>query len=110
MDALLLLQPCERAVGYTGPGDFGLTKDGSLTRGGSAPYVFTGVQILHPRLFAGRTAEPFSLRELYRAAERSDGTLTRMAGLVHDGAWIHVGTPDELREAEAFFAARSSKA
>jgi MurNAc alpha-1-phosphate uridylyltransferase len=106
MDALLLLQPLERAVGYSGPGNFALTDDGQLQRTMYAPHVFTGVQVLHPRLFAGRKAEPWSLRELYNAAERADGKLARMYGLVHDGDWIHVGSPEELAEAEAFLAAR----
>jgi MurNAc alpha-1-phosphate uridylyltransferase len=106
MDALLLLHPVERAVGYRGPGNFDLTPEGWLVRSPAPRYVFTGVQVLHPRLFIGRRAEPFSLRELYQAAEGPDGVLRRMAGLVHDGDWVHVGTPEELREAEAFVAQR----
>lgn len=106
MDALLLLHPLERAIGYRGPGNFDLADDGSLVRSERAPFVFTGLQILSPALFAGRKAEPFSLRELYRAAEDSRGFLHRMHGLVHDGDWVHVGSPEELAEANAFFAAR----
>jgi MurNAc alpha-1-phosphate uridylyltransferase len=106
MDALLLLHPLERAVGYSGPGNFALGDDGQLQRALYAPHVFTGVQVLHPRLFAGRKAEPWSLRELYNAAERADGRLARMYGLVHDGDWLHVGTPGELAEAESFLARR----
>lgn len=108
IDALLLLHPRERAIGYRGPGNFDLAADGTLRRGPEAAFVFTGVQILHPRLFAGRSAIPFSLRELYAAAERPDGSLVRMAGLVHDGDFLHVGTPEERAEANAFFAARST--
>ncbi len=108
MDALLLLHPLERAVGYRGPGNFGLDGDGILTRPPSAPYVFTGLQILHPRLFQGRSAVPFSLRELYLAAQRPDGKLARMHGLIHEGDWVHVGSPEELAEANAFFTARHS--
>src|SRR5690606_16543431 len=59
MDALLLLHPVERAVGYRGPGNFDLTREGWLLRGASPRYVFTGLQVLHPRLFAGRRAEAF---------------------------------------------------
>jgi N-acetyl-alpha-D-muramate 1-phosphate uridylyltransferase len=108
MDALLLLHPLERAIGYQGPGNFALADDGVLVRSPSAPFVFTGLQILHPRLFQGRKAEPFSLRELYLAAEGKDGRLSRMHGLVHTGDWVHVGTPEELAEANAFFAKRES--
>ncbi len=106
MDALLLLHPLERAIAYRGPGDFDLAADGGLVRAQGARYVFTGLQILSPTLFAARTAEPFSLSELYRAARGSDGRLHRMYGLVHEGDWVHVGSPDELAEANAFFATR----
>lgn len=105
-DALLLLHPLERAVGYRGPGNFDLSDTGELRRSPAPRYVFTGVQVLHPRLFVGRKAEPFSLRDLYRDAERPDGTLARIGGLVHDGDWLHVGTPEELHEAEAFLRRR----
>ncbi len=104
LDAILLLHPLERAIGYNGPGNFDLTEEGLLLRSERPHYVFTGVQILHPRLFAGRKAEPFSLREVYRAAEGEDRVLRRIGGLVHEGEWIHVGTPEELAHAEAFLA------
>ena len=104
MDALLLLHPLERAVGYSGPGNFALAEDGQLLRTGALPFVFTGLQVLHPRLFAGCAAKPWSLRDLYRAAEDARGRLSRMYGLVHEGDWLHVGTPRELAQAEAFLA------
>ena len=44
MEALLLLVPPERATGHSGTGDFGLTPDGRLIRGG--PHVYSGAQIL----------------------------------------------------------------
>ncbi len=113
MDALLLLHPVERALGYHGPGDFDLVRGGeearTLRRHEHAPYVFTGLQILHPRLFRGRREEPFSLREIYRAAEQPDGTLHRVFGLLHDGDFLHVGSPDEHAEAEAYFSDRRSR-
>ncbi len=109
MDALLLVQPRGLAVGYRGPGDFDLASDGHLIRGRAAPYVFTGLQILTPRLFAGRSVAPFSLRELYARAEGEGGRLSRMVGLVHTGAWLHVGSPEELALANAFFEARGER-
>lgn len=104
MDALLLLQPVDSATGYDGAGDFIREDDGRLRRRGpdtAAPFVFTGVQILHPRLFADSRAtspgDAFSLNLLYDRAE-NDG---RLYGAVHDGEWFHVGTPAALTEAEA---------
>jgi MurNAc alpha-1-phosphate uridylyltransferase len=105
MDALLLLVPRARSVGYQGPGDFDLDPEsGELIRHGARPYVFSGLHLFHPRLFAGRAVAPFSLRELYREAERPDGRLARFHGLVHDGDWVHVGTPAELAAAERHLA------
>jgi MurNAc alpha-1-phosphate uridylyltransferase len=63
-----------------------------------SPFLFTGLQILHPRLFDGAPAGKFSLNLLYdRAIEAG-----RMYGLVHDGPWFHIGTPGGLAEAEAY--------
>ncbi|MET0340847.1 MAG: nucleotidyltransferase family protein [Polyangiales bacterium] len=110
MDALLLLEPRARATDYAGPGDFGLNDAGELVRGGDRAYVFRGLQVLHPRALAGRTATPFSLREVWRAAERPDRSIARHFGLVHaHGRWLHVGTPDELRAAEATLTALRSE-
>lgn len=98
MDGLLLLHPRETAIGYDGPGDFALGGDGVLTRraGTTAPFVFTGVQILHPRLLDGAPAGAFSLNKLYDRAIAAG----RLHGLVHTGQWFHIGTPDGLRLAE----------
>lgn len=104
MDALLLLQPLTRTVGYGGGGDFGLNEAGELSRGGERPFVYASLQLIHPRLFAGRAVAPFSLRELWFKGQRPDGSLARIHGLVHDGDWLHVGTPGELLAAEAFLA------
>lgn len=98
MDALLLLQPAATAVGYDGRGDFQRDDAGRLRRrdsDGAAPHVFTGVQILHPRLFDGAPAGAFSLNLLYDRANNAG----RLFGLVHDGAWYHVGTPAALDQA-----------
>ena len=102
MDALLLLQPLDRVVGYHGPGNFGLTGDGQLARVARPEFVFTGLALWSARAFQGYRPEPFSLRVLFEAARGEDGRLHRMYGLVHDGDWVHVGTPEELAEAEAF--------
>jgi MurNAc alpha-1-phosphate uridylyltransferase len=109
MDALLLLEPGGPALGYEGPGDFFHADGGRLQRrrdAATAPFVFTGVQILHPRLFADAPGGEFSLNILYDRAEAT----RRLFGLVHDGAWLHIGTPDALAAAESWFAARETQA
>ncbi len=100
MDALLLLQPTVGAIGYSGAGDFHLGPDGRLQRRDErdvAPFVFTGVQILHPRLFDNCPSGPFSLNLLYDRAIAAG----RLFGLRHQGDWMDVGTPDGLKAAEA---------
>jgi MurNAc alpha-1-phosphate uridylyltransferase len=99
MDALLLLHPTARAFGYDGRGDFAMAPDGALRRRGErevAPFIFAGVQMLHPRLFEDTPEGPFSLNLLYDRAEKAG----RLFGLRHDGEWLHVGTPQALREVE----------
>ena len=99
MDALLLLHPTEKAVGFNGAGDFYISESGAVERRGerdSAPYVFTGVQLLHPRLFDGAPEGVFSMNVLY------DKDLSRVHALVHDGDWLHVGDVAGLARAEAF--------
>lgn len=107
MDALLLVQPSQRAVGFDGPGDF-FVEGNTVTRRGersSAPYIFTGIQLLHPRLFHGCPAQgPFSMNVLYNRDIDASGQLGRVRALVHDGDWLHVGDPAGLAEAEAYFA------
>lgn len=108
MDALLLLQPRDNTVGFEGPGDFFVDESGCLERRGareSAPYVFSGVQLLHPRLFAHRPQqEAFSMNVLYNYGMEKGGFLSpRIGALVHDGDWLHVGDLPGLEQAEAYF-------
>lgn len=99
MDGLLLLQPTVTAVGYDGPGDFFIDQEGRIRRRREwevAPFVYAGIQILHPRLFAEAPDGAFSLNLLYdRAIEAG-----RLFGIRHDGEWYHVSTPQQLAEVE----------
>ena len=99
MDALLLMHRTVTAYGYTGRGDYNMDPHGGLRRRDPrdvSPYAFTGLQLLHKRLFGGAPDGPFSLNLLYDRAEHG----RRLFGLVHDGEWFHVGTPDALKIAD----------
>ena len=99
MDALLLLQPMEKAGGFAGAGDFFVESNRRLRRRGaarSAPYAYTGIQITHPRAFDGCPDGAVSNNLIWDRALAAG----RLYGLVHDGEWCHVGTPQGLAEAE----------
>lgn len=112
MDALLLVQPTADAFGYDGGGDFFLGQTGGAGSGAAAPmrrrdigspapFVFTGIQLLHPRLFADAPEGAFSLNLLYDRAMAAG----RLHGLVHDGEWFHIGTPEHLARADRHLSA-----
>lgn len=98
-DILLLLQRTTSAFGYDGSGDYFLDPLGIPRRRRNepvAPYVFSGVQILHRRIFDGVTDQRFSLNRLYDRAEEAG----RLRAIAHDGLWYHIGTPAGLADAE----------
>ncbi len=100
MDALLLLVPLARANCHTGRGDFHMKADGALTRRrprGVAPFVYTGIQMVSKRLFAGEMPEgPFSTNILWDRAIAAG----RCFGTVHQGLWFDVGRPESIKQAE----------
>ena len=101
MDALMLLAPCATAIGYDGRGDFEMDAWGMLRRRTEmhlAPFVWSGLQIVHPRLFDGAPTGRFSINPLWDKAIENG----RLCGVRLDGVWIHVGTPQGLEEAENF--------
>ena len=100
MDALLLLAPTAKSIGYAGRGDFGMAGDGRLQRraeGEVAPFVFAGAAILSPALFADAPQGEFSLTLLFDRTAAAG----RLAGLRLQGTWMHVGTSEAIAAAEA---------
>ncbi|HEX7872525.1 MAG TPA: nucleotidyltransferase family protein [Sphingobium sp.] len=103
MDALLLLIPHARANCHTGPGDFHMGADGLISRRKQsriAPFVFTGVQILSPRLLVDPPADVFSTNVLWNRAIAAG----RAYGVSHPGLWFDVGTPAAIPVTEAMIA------
>mgnify|MGYP001250003626 CR=1 FL=1 len=104
MDVLLLLASAASSIGHDGDGDFNMTPDGRLSRRPEreiAPFIYAGVGLVKPELFADTPDGPFSLNLLFdRAIEAG-----RLYGLRLDGEWLHVGTPTAILEAEEHVAA-----
>ncbi len=108
MDAVLLLQRTVTAVGYEGGGDYFLDALGTPRRRGEreiAPFLFSGVQLLHRRLFDGIEERRFSLNLVYDRAERAG----RLHAIVHDGEWYHIGTPEGLAATRARLASHRTE-
>lgn len=100
MDALLLLAPTATSVGYSGPGDFTMASDGRLRRRREheiVPFVYAGVAILGRAFFADAPSGNFPLTLLFKRAEEAG----RLHGLRLEGVWMHVGTPEAVKAAEA---------
>lgn len=104
MDALLLMVPLARANSHKGQGDFHMAADGRITArrrpGRAAPFVYTGVQIIHPRVIEDHPDGPFSTNLFWNRAMEAG----RLYGLVHQGMWFDVGTPDAIPRTEAILA------
>lgn len=103
MDILLLVAPGARAVGVDWPGDFLMEPDGRLIKRPErlvAPFVYAGVGVMTPELFANETRQAFKLAPyFFEAAERG-----RLYGARLDGQWLHVGRPETIAEADEAFA------
>ena len=104
-DVLLLLARSAGAVAETGQGDFVWPRDEPLRRRGErevAPLLYAGVQLVSPSLFDCSPAEPFSMNLLWDQALEAG----RLGGIVHDGVWFHLSTPEDLARAQAMLDAR----
>ena len=101
MDALLLLQPTVTARRLRRARRFLLDPLGrrdAPARPAVAPFVFAGVQILHPRLFDGRAAGRVLAQPTVRPRGRG-GAAVRPRAMT--ALWFHVGTPDSIGATEA---------
>jgi N-acetyl-alpha-D-muramate 1-phosphate uridylyltransferase len=102
MDILLLMAPTAGSIGYEGSGDYAMLPDGALRKRKEhqvVPFVYAGVAIMSPAIFAGSPRGEFSLTRMFDAANEQE----RLFGLRLDGTWMHVGTPDAVGAAEEAF-------
>ena len=65
-----------------------------------APFVYTGVQILSPRVIRDWPEGPFSTNLFWNRAIEAG----RAWAVVHQGLWFDVGTPQAIGMTEAVLA------
>lgn len=99
MDALLLLVPRERAFSHRGNGDFSIDDAGRPVRRGAAPtapFVYTGVQLLSRAFLNDAPHGPFSTNILWDRAIAKG----RLFALEHVGDWFDIGSPQAIAPTE----------
>ncbi|HXF90805.1 MAG TPA: nucleotidyltransferase family protein [Candidatus Nitrosotenuis sp.] len=95
MDGILAVVACNQAIDFPGNGDYYISPDQKLRHRGlhhEAPYIYSGIQLLHPRIFHDMPGGAFSLLDLYHHLERRG----RLYGLPLEGSWCDIGTPQTL--------------
>jgi MurNAc alpha-1-phosphate uridylyltransferase len=103
MDSLLLMASLVTSMGYEGRGDFLMDAEGRLKgvpEGKLSPFAYPGAAIIHPKLFDEAPPGAFPLLQLWEKSIQRG----RLYGVRLDGVWMHVGTPEAVKEAEAFLA------
>src|SRR6202166_3576222 len=107
MDVLLLMAPTTSSIGYNGRGDYAMLPDGAPRKPREhqvVPFVYAGVAIMSPSLFADAPSGEFSLTRMFDRANEQE----RLFGLRLDGVWMHVGTPDAVHAGEEAFLASAA--
>ena len=106
-DALLLVHRTFQTQAETGPGDFALDPWGAARRRREreiVPYIYAGIQLVSPALFAGAPEGRFSMNLLWDRAIAAG----RLRAVVHDGLWFHLSTPADLAAAQATLSAQDT--
>ena len=105
VDGVLLVHRSSHVHADVGFGDFALDKWGIPHRRQErevVPYIYAGVQLIHPRLLLGMPEGAFSMNRAWDIALAAG----RLRAVVHDGLWFHLSTPPDLAEAEQILEAR----
>jgi MurNAc alpha-1-phosphate uridylyltransferase len=94
MDILLLLQPVEHMKLTKGVGDYIRKPDGQVVRSAekTGPYMFAGIMLCHPRIFANSPDGKFSMLVLMDKAQEQN----RLYSIENPGDWHHISTPEDL--------------
>jgi MurNAc alpha-1-phosphate uridylyltransferase len=108
MNAIFLLTSLDRAIGYDGKGDFVLDKDKQLAQSQNLSYVYIGAHITKPEIFASYKIQKIKLMDIYKKF-LSKNIFQNIYGIIYQGHWLHVGTPEGLEQANEFIESYSNK-
>ncbi len=110
MDFLLMVQEFDKAIGYTGRGDFDVLEDGRLHHALEDnknelhtyievakvySYMYNGVQIMRPNIVSRDGSDIFSLQKYYINNPRLYGAFAPV-----DCRWYHANTPEDITAIE----------
>lgn len=93
---LVMVENCD----HNPAGDFYLGKGGRMHEQGEKGeqrLTFSGISVMHKKLFQGLPIKPSSTVPLLQAAMAEN----RVSGELYSGMWIDVGTPERLQEVNA---------
>jgi len=82
-------------------GDFALTAAGRLSlasKNADTGLTYSGISVMHPKLFANLAEEPLALRPVLDKAIAAN----LIAGEMHEGLWFDIGTPERLAELDIY--------
>ena len=107
-DMMLMLLPLENSFQTMSNGDYDIDSEGRLRRRKSkdvqAKYLYGGVLIVHPRVFDNEPEGRYWLIDIFDRLENAG----RLGYYLHKGKWFHVGNPESVQTAEAYFRDRKS--
>ena len=104
MDMLLMLYPKTKLRESGLRGDYHIAANGRLTRthGEEADYIFAGARICKPELLQEIEKKKFSFLDVFDLAEKRG----RLYGVVFEGEWFHLSTPELLDDTNSVFKVR----
>lgn len=103
MDMALLCVAPEKTTGHNGKNDFSMGEAGRLVRyreNYGAPVVYAGALVMNPALLDDAPADAFNLNVYFDRAIAGG----RLYGMMLEGEWLTVGSPDAIAPAEALIA------
>lgn len=99
MDMVMLCVKLENTTGHNGKLDFNLNEDGTLsylTEANDNPVVYAGAIVMNSELLNDAPEGKFKLNLYFDRAIKAG----RLYGVLLEGAWITVGSPDAIEAAE----------